>query len=231
MTKNVGDETSAMNRHSGEYFDWIEARLYTAVLADVMDDLGWRNQVMRYTIRPLYPEARIVGRAATMHAIETTAMPAEPYKLEMELLDDLKPGEVVLCAMGGSAAASIWGELLSTCAQSRGGRGAIIDGCTRDALGIIEMRFPVFSIGMMTADSKGRFDIVAIRQAVDMGGVLVQDGDLVMADYDGCVAVPQAIEATVIARAMQKVNGENRVREELLNGASIVSVFKEYGIL
>jgi hypothetical protein len=99
MTKNVSDETSAMNKHSRAYFDWIEARLYTAVLADVMDDLGCRNQVMRYTIRPLYPEAHIVGRAATMCAIETTTMPAEPYKLEMELLDDLKHRRLHPCGV------------------------------------------------------------------------------------------------------------------------------------
>ena len=220
-----------MNKHSHAYYDWIDERLYTAVLADIMDDLGYRHQALRPAIRPLYPDARIVGRAATMFAVPVDGLPTEPYKLELELLDDLKPGEVVMCAMDGLAVASIWGELLSTCARARGSRGVIIDGCTRDVSSIIEMRFPLFASGTMVADSKGRCDVVSVRQPVKMGDAIVENGDLVMADQDGCVVVPQAIEDDVIARAIEKVSGENTVREVLRQGASIRNVFKEYGIL
>jgi len=220
-----------MNKNSHAYYDWIEVQLYTAVLADVMDDMGCRHQIMRPSIRPLYSDARIVGRAATLHAVAVDSMPVEPYKLELELLDDLQPGEVVLCAMDGMDKASIWGELLSTCARARGSRGVIIDGCTRDVASIIQMRFPLFATGTMVADSKGRCDVISVRQPVRMGDATVVNGDLVMADADGCVVVPRRIEDEVVARAMEKISGENTVREALLQGASIRSVFKEYGIL
>ena len=72
------------------------------------------------------------------------------------------------------------------------------------------MRFPVFATGTSPADSKGRLDVTAIRVPVLVGGVVVRDGDLVVADIDGCVAVPQAIEAEVIVHALAKVAGRTR---------------------
>ena len=220
-----------MDRHSDEYYDLIQERLYTSVLADVMDELGHRRQVMRYDIRPLYEGARVVGRAATMLASEVWETPAEPFKLELELLDSLEPGEVVVFTTQGSHRAAIWGELLSTHTRARGGRGCVIDGCTRDTWGIVDMRFPVFASGMTPADSKGRLDILAVRVPIEVGGVLVHPGDLIVGDVDGCLAVPQAIEAEVVDAALRKVEGENQVRDVLAAGASIRQVFHDYGIL
>jgi len=216
---------------NSEYFTLIEEKLYTAVLADIMDSLGYMNQTLRHDLRPLYQEAKIVGRAATMVTADVYHPPAEPYKLELALLDDLKPGDVVVCASGGSTRAALWGELLSTHTRAQGGRGALIDGLTRDAAKIIEMRFPVFALGMVPADSRGRLDAVAIRVPVEIGGVRINDGDLIVADLDGCVAVPQAIESEVIEQALKKVSAENVVRDILRRGASIQQVFQEYGVL
>ena len=125
----------------------------------------------------------------------------------------------------------MWGELLSTHTKARGGRGAIIDGLTRDAWGIVDIPFPVFVRGYTPADSKGRLDVMAIRVPIECGGVRVEDGDLVVGDVDGCLAVPRAIEQEVIDRALAKVEGENTVRDVLRAGASIRQVFREHGIL
>lgn len=220
-----------MDKTDRQYYDWIAARLYTAVLADVMDRLGYRAQIMRPEIRPLDPEKKVVGRAATMLAAEAYQIPREPYKLEITLLDNLAPGEVVMCKWLGTQPSAIWGELLSTCAVARGARGAIIDGYCRDARQIVAMEFPVFAIGRTPADSMGRCDVVAIRVPIEVGGVLVDDGDLVVADSDGGVVVPQGIEDDVIRLATEKVSGENCVRAELAQGASMQAVFKKYGIL
>ena len=220
-----------MDRQSAEYYDHVQERLYTSVIADVMDELGYPRQVMSHEIRPLFPDARITGRAATMLACEVYEVPAEPFKLELQLLDDLNPGEVVCCTQQGSTRAAMWGELLSTHTRAKGGRGAILDGLTRDSWGIIDIGFAVFARGLTPADSKGRLDVVAIRAPIEMGGVLVHDGDLVVADFDGCLAVPREVEAEVIEKALEKVAGENVVREVLAAGASIRKVFNEHGIL
>jgi 4-hydroxy-4-methyl-2-oxoglutarate aldolase len=220
-----------MDARSSEYYELIGSKLYTSVVADVMDDLGRWQQVMRHDIRPLYEDARVVGRAATMLACEVYQVPEKPFELELELLDSLADGEVVVCTAQGSTRAAMWGELLSTHTRARGGRGAILDGLTRDAWGIVDMRFPVFATGRTPADSKGRLDVMAVRVPIDVGGVLVHDGDLVVGDVDGCLAVPQDIESEVIERALAKVEGENAVREVLREGASIRQVFADYGIL
>ncbi len=220
-----------MNKFSNEYYTDIEQKLFTAVVADVLDSLGYTNQVLRHDLRPLYLEAKLVGRAVTMTTADVYAIPEEPYKLELQLLDDIQPGNIVVCATQGSTRAALWGELLSTHARAKGGRGALIDGLTRDAVQITEMRFPVFALGMVPADSRGRLDVVAIHEPVTIGSVTIADNDLIIADLDGCVVVPQAVEDQAITKAFEKVSAENHVRDILSKGASIQKVFQDYGVL
>ena len=220
-----------MDRYSTEYLDCISEHLYSSVLADILDDAGHRRQVMRPEVRPLYPGARVAGRAATMLAVEVSELPAQPYHLLMELLDSLRPGEVVVGAVQAQIQAALWGELLSTHTRAKGGRGVVLDGLSRDSWGIEEMKFPVFATGLTPADSKGRLEVISIRGAIPVGGVSVAEGDLVVADSDGCVVVPAAVEDEVIARAMEKVSGEDTMRDVLRKGANLREVFKEYGIL
>jgi regulator of RNase E activity RraA len=220
-----------MDRFGAEYLDRLTEHLYTSVLADILDEAGYRQQVMRPEVRPLFPGARVVGRAATMLAVEVSELPAQPYHLLMQLLDGLRPGEVVVGAVQAQVRAALWGELLSTHTRAKGGRGVVLDGLSRDSWGIVEMKFPVFATGLSPADSKGRLEVISIRGTIPVGGVSVADGDLLVADSDGCVVVPAAIEDDVIAKAMDKVSGEDTMRDILRKGANLREVFKEYGIL
>jgi len=233
---NLGEEAAAglnrtEDRYSTAYLDGIAGHLYTSVLADILDGLGFRHQVMRPEVRPLYSGAKVAGRAATMLVVEVSDVPAKPYRLLMELLDSIKTGEIVVAGVQGTACAAIWGELLSTHTRAQGGRGAVLDGLCRDSRPIIDMRFPVFATGSSPADSKGRLEVISIRGDIPVGGVTVADGDLVVADEDGCVVVPSAVEAEVVTQALAKVAGENTVRELLLQGASIRTVFQDHGVL
>ena len=220
-----------MEAFSSRYLDGIAERLYSSVVSDVLDAAGYRRQVMRPEVRPLFAGAKVVGRAATMLAVEVSELPPEPYRLLMDLLDGLRPGEVVVGAVQGESRAALWGELLSTHTRAKGGRGVVLDGMSRDSWGIVDMKFPVFATGLSPADSKGRLEVVAIRSTIPVGGVSVADGDLVVADDDGCVVVPAAIEEEVVAFALEKVSGENTMRDILRKGASIKEVFAEHGIL
>lgn len=220
-----------MDSHSTSDLNRVADRLSSSVVADVLDQIGYRAQVMRPGIRALYPGAKAVGRAATMLAVEVCEIPREPYALLMELLDGLRPGEVVVAAIQGDPRAAIWGELLSTHTRARGGRGAVLDGLSRDSATIAEMRFPVFATGVSPADSKGRLEVVAIRTSIPVGGVAVADGDLVVADDDGCVVVPAAVEERVVGAALEKASAENAIRDLLRQGSSLRQVFREHGIL
>lgn len=223
--------STALDRYSAEYLDRIAGSLYTSVLSDILDDAGHRHQVMRPEVRPLYPGAKVAGRAATMLVVAVSELPAQPYRLLMDLLDDIRPGEVVVGGVQGSTRAALWGELLSTHTRARGGRGAVLDGLSRDSWGIEDMKFPVFATGVSPADSKGRLEVIGVRQTIPVGGVAVADGDLVLADEDGVVVVPAALEDAVVGQAFEKVASENTIREVLRQGASLRKVFEEHGIL
>lgn len=211
--------------------EWIErlGKLYTPVVADVLDRLGQRNQFMRADVRPLYPQAKTAGYALTVHCVPATEItPAEPYKGELAAVDALAANDVMVVSPCDWA---FWGELLSTAARYRGCRGVIIDGYTRDSEKIIEMNFPVFCRGIHPADSLGRLDVSGHNVPIVCGGVAIHPGDLILADYDGIAVVPHALALKAIEAAEEKVRGENMVRQKLAEGMSCTEAFKRYGIL
>lgn len=205
--------------------------LYSAVLADVLDGLGHRHSVLPADIRPLKPEWRLFGRVATLSCVSVAEEPAQPYAVELEAIDALKKGDVLVATTNGDRGSALWGELLSTAARAHGSPGVVMDGLTRDAAKILEMDFPVFAAGFSPLDSKGRLDGISHGQPIRVGACTVRAGDFVFGDIDGIVVVPAALAERAFAGALDKVRGENKVREELARGRSVREVFAEYGIL
>jgi regulator of RNase E activity RraA len=215
-------------------FTEISARLsplYSAVLCDVLDSIGFRHQAVSHQIRPLFPSARIIGRARTMLSKAVNHMPEKPYAMEMEALDTLNENDVVVLTTGGDMSAAVWGELLSTAASAKGAIGALIDGLTRDAAKIGKIEFPVFAKGISSYDSRGRSEVMAYDIQIDCDGVAVNSGDIVFGDYDGVVVIPASAVETVIEKAEVKIRGEQIVSEEFKKGRKVAEVFAEYGVL
>ena len=92
----------------------MESKLYAAVLSDVLDGLGFRNQAMAARLRPVYPGAVVLGRAHTALTVDIFELRPDPYRMEIEAVDTLKPGDVMVAATGPSERTCFWGELLST---------------------------------------------------------------------------------------------------------------------
>lgn len=219
-------ETEAM------LFDQLEGELYSAVISDVLDALGYRDQAMTADIRPVYAGARMVGRAHTVLSSDIYHLPAsDPYGMEIAAIDATPPNAVVVGATNKSTRTCLWGELLSTATRARGGRGAVLDGHTRDVALIERMAFPIFSTGMRPVDSMGRGTVVSYGEAVECGGVLVNAGDIVFADIDGVVVIPQAVEDEAIRRAREKVTGENAMRDWLASGRTLREAYDHFGFL
>jgi len=214
-----------------ELFAHIERNLYTAVLADSLDEMGLREQAMRETIRPLSPDLVFAGWARTISCMDVYHNGQNPYDIEIEAVDSLMPGEIVVVAAGDSKRNAPWGELLSTAALSRGARGAVIDGLVRDVKKIQALGFPVFAAGIKPVDSRGRGVVVDYNVPVGCGGVLVTPGDLVVADYDGVVVVPAASATEAVQLATEKVARENRSRADLRRGKLLRDVYRKYGVL
>ncbi|WP_319416984.1 RraA family protein [Marispirochaeta aestuarii] len=213
-----------------QYKEKLDA-CYSAVLMDVMDAMGYRIQCMDPSIRPLNHSMKAWGEAVTIYQEAVTEVPAKPFQLEMELIDDLEPGQIVVAQCNAENLSAFWGGLLSNAAVGRGASGVVTDGGARDYHEITELGFPVFCRGLIPYDSQGRMDGKERNIPVVCGGIRVCPGDLVYADVDGVVVVPGKIAPEVIEKAWQKVQGENTVREELRAGAGIVKTFEKYGIL
>jgi regulator of RNase E activity RraA len=205
--------------------------LFSAVLADVLDGLGHRNSAVPAMVRPLRPEWKILGRAATLTAAPVASDPAHPYAIEMACIDALQPGDVLVAATNGDRSSALWGELLSTACRARQAAGVVLDGLTRDTTRIVAMDFPVFAAGFSPLDSRGRLDGICHGAPVRMGDCVIRPGDYVFGDMDGVVVIPMELADQAFPRALAKVTGENRVREELARGRSLREVFGEYGIL
>lgn len=217
-------------RDSG-LFEAMERDLSAAVLSDILDHLGLREHTLSGSIRPLAPGLVLAGRAAPMILADTFAVEPDPYRLAIEAIDRLRASDVVLLYSPGSSRAAIWGELFSTAARGRGARGAILDGLCRDVEKIVEMRFPVFARGTCPLDSAGRQTVVNYDCRVKSGDAEILPGDILFADSDGIVAIPQRAEQEVIANAFEKARTENMVRDALQKGMTLRQAWDTYGVL
>lgn len=213
-----------------EYNDKLE-KCYSAVIMDVMDRMNFRVQCMDPSIRPLIPTMRTWGEAVTMYFEAVTEVPQRPFQLEMEVLDHIKEGQVIVCQCNAASLSAVWGGLLTNAAVGRKAAGVITDGGARDYNEIVALDFPTFCRGLTPYDSLGRMDGKERDIPIVCGGIRVNPGDLAFGDIDGVVVVPQEIFEEVIERAWEKVQGENIVREELRAGASVVTTFEKHGIL
>ncbi len=214
-----------------DYFDHLAENLYAAVISDVLDAAGYRDQALDARIKHSAGPEVLVGRAATMLAGEQIVVDGEPYALQVEAIDALRKGEVVVATTHDSPHAAFWGELFSTSAAARGARGLVLDGLVRDRRKMDEIDFPAFATGARPVDSMGRLTVYAYGVPIRCGGVIVRPGDLIFAEPDGVVMVPSEVEEDTISAALEKVGKEDRVREELAAGSSLAEAWARHRVL
>ena len=207
-------------------------RLTTAILSDSLDATGLRDQVLESRLAPLIAGSRIFGRAWTV-AFEpsTEDGPADPYGSAIDYISALRAGEIAVIAAARSNESAFWGELFSAAALGAGALGVVTDGNLRDTDKIAGLGFPAFSRSRRPIDYRMRMRVVHVGEPVQVGGVWIASGDLVMADDDGVVVIPQSAEAEVLRRARERAAGESTVLTELLAGQTLREVWDRHGIL
>jgi len=217
-------------KSDAELFALLTRELYTPVVGDILDDLGYTHQFLSQPIQPLREEMKLAGRAMPVVMIDVFGKQKKPFGLLTEALDQLQPDEIYL-ASGGDMRCAYWGEILTATAKKRGAAGAVINGFHRDTPKVLEQNWPVFSRGRFAQDSSVRTQVVDYRCQIEVGQVTVQPGELVFGDLDGVVIVPKKVEVEMIERALAKARGERLVRKEIEAGMSSTAAFKKYGIL
>jgi 4-hydroxy-4-methyl-2-oxoglutarate aldolase len=214
-------------------FDIMAEKLYVAVISDILDSMGFRNQVLQPGVVPAHPDPSqvLVGRAATVLVGPQYEVVDQPYTNQIAAIDALQPGDVVVSGVGGMTNVAVWGELFSNAAKARGARGFLTDGCHRDTRMVLDLGFPVFSRGPRPVDISGRGTVISIGRPVEVSGVIVHPGDLVFAEVDGVVIIPQDVAEETMSRAFDKVAKEDGAREDLRRGHLLSEVWSRYRVL
>ena len=213
-----------------ELFALVRQHLFSAIIGDVLDLIGRHHQFLPQRCRPLAPHMMLAGRAMTVLEADVFHIPAPPFGKMLEALDNIGEHEVYLAA-GCAPRYALWGELMATAAKKRGAAGAVLAGYSRDTRGILDLDFPTFSYGSYAQDQRGRGMVVDYRVPLEVEGVLVLPGDILIGDVDGVVVLPRECEQEVISRAVEQARKEKTARTMLLNGARAADVFTETGVL
>ena len=220
-------------------FEQMKTQLFSAVIGDVMDKLGFLNQFLTPHIQPLRSDMVVAGRAMTVleadvHEEQSSSsfnsVLQKPFGLMLEALDDLKPYEVYICT-GASPSYALWGELMSTRAIQLGAVGAVVDGYSRDTNGILNLNFPTFSYGRYAQDQAPRGKVIDFRIPITMNHVRINPGDIVFGDIDGVCIIPKEAEEVIINKAFEKAMGEKLVKKAIEAGMSACEAFAKFGIM
>jgi 4-hydroxy-4-methyl-2-oxoglutarate aldolase len=197
--------------------------LSTSTISDALDRLGIAGQV--HGLASLQPGHHIVGRAFTgrYEPVDVNGGTVGDY------VDDVPAGSVIVLDNSGRTDATVWGDILTLTAQSRGVAGTVIDGVCRDTSDSREAGYPLFTRGRWMRTGKDRVQLVAVQVPVSVGGVRVRPGDLVVGDADGVVIVPAEREASVLDVANSIEAREEQIRKRVIAGSSLADARAEAG--
>ena len=222
-----------------ELFEIAKKELFTALVGDVLDKMGYLHQFLSPNIKPLRKDMVIIGRAMTVLEADVFSesanqtnnpMMKKPFGIMFEALDSLKENEVYICS-GSSPRYALWGGLMSTRALKLKSSGAVVDGYSRDSNEIEKLNFPTFSLGTYAQDQGPRGKVIDYRIPIEFNGVHINPGDIVYGDRDGVLIIPKDAEIEAFEGAIEKARGEKLVQKALEAGMSTVEAFKKFGIM
>ena len=207
------------------------ARIYTAAITDVMDEMGLQRQTLPSAIQPLTPDMRLAGYAFTARGRPHRGTPRDRDQTLRRFLGMLGavPADSVLVLAANDGVAAHFGELSAEWFRARRVRGAVIDGATRDAAHLSRLRFPTFVRYRTPQDSVPRWRVHDWGQPLTIGGVRVALGDLIVADLDGVVVVPRRVAHEVVTRCEKLVGTENAVRKAVKRGMTPLAAYEKFG--
>ena len=203
------------------------AQLVTSTLANALDDAGFHDRVLS-TLKTVSPGMRFTGPAMTVREItaEHGTFTSADFRVGA-IIDAAQAGDVVVIDMGG-AKCSTWGGMASLAAKEKGVGGLLVDGGVRDLEEMIEFGFPVFARHLVPTTGRTRLKVEAINEAVRVDGVIVEPGDLIVADGTGVVCLPKAEAVVLVSRAEEMQRDDEAAVEQIKNGLSFSDAMKKF---
>lgn len=227
----------AIWHNESEMLHLMKTELYSSVIGDILDQMGYEHQFLPSRIQPLREHMVVAGRAMTVLEADVCAgdggrnpVLQRNFGLMLEALDDLKKDEIYICS-GASPSYALVGELMCTRMQILGAAGCVVNGFHRDTRGILDLDFPCFSYGRYAQDQAPRGKVLDYRVPIEMDGVRILPGDLIFGDLDGVLVIPRKVEQEVLERAYEKATGEKTVAQAIRGGMSAVESFRVHGIM
>ena len=227
----------AIWHNESEMLHVMKTELYSSVIGDILDQMGYVHQFLPSRIQPLREHMVVAGRAMTVLEADVCAgdggrnpVLQRNFGLMLDALDDLKKDEIYICS-GASPSYALVGELMCTRMQILGAAGCVVNGFHRDTRGILDLDFPCFSYGRYAQDQAPRGKVLDYRVPIEMDGVRILPGDLIFGDLDGVLVIPRKIEQEVLERAYEKATGEKTVAQAIRGGMSAVESFRVHGIM
>ena len=206
--------------------DDIARRLVAAgvtAVSDALDKLSIHGQAVGIT--PVARGMRFAGRAYTVRMVPV----GESGGVVGDYVDDVPPGGVVVIDNGGRLDQTMWGDILTFVASTRGIAGTVIDGVCRDSDRCVELNYPVFARAVTMRTGKDRATAEAYNVPVQIAGVRVDAGDWLVGDSDGVVAIPSARIDEVVRVAEEIEAAEDRIRAAVAAGARLDDARKAAG--
>jgi len=197
----------------------------SAVLADAQE----RDNVMRHNIKQRTVNRRIIGPALTVKLTPGDIVDC------LAIFDVANPGDVVVIDAFSESETSIWGGLMSGLCKAMGIAGAVIDGSARDTDEARMLDFPVYSAYVSPRSSHTAYSTrqvpIEVNTPIVCGGIIVQPGDLIVADEIGVTIAPSQQLEEIYLKAKEQADKEEATRTEILKGATVQELLRKFGRL
>lgn len=213
-----------------ELSDLVEGfhKVATASVADAVDKVAAKRGYMSCEIKPRINEKKVVGPAVTV--LEGRTDEFLPPQHALDLIDESPAGSVICISASGAFDVAVWGGLMTAGAVANRHAGAVLDAGVRD---IPEIRrdydFPVFARSVSPGTTLGRYQTLASQVPVEIGGVMVTPGDIIVADIDGVVVVPRQHAEAVLALAREIDERELEQAKLIISEKSLRKGLAKYG--
>ena len=205
------------------------AALYTAAIADVLDELGLLRQTLPPELVPLASGMRLAGPAFAVEGRPDADLEYDAsIRKILTALGEVPAHHVAVYATNDRSSAQ-FGELSAVSLQTRGCAGVVVDGGCRDVDFIVREAFPVFARFTTPQDSVPRWELLEWGHSVTIGEVRVATGDYVVADADGIVVIPESLRDEVLRRGEEVVGTENHIRTAVREGMTPLEAYERYG--
>jgi len=205
-------------------FDDAARALSTAEISDALDFFQLPGSAPG--LGRVAGEPRVFGPAYT---VRFAPVDTQAKGTVGDFIDDVPAGAVVVLDNGGRTDCTVWGGILSRLASHRGVAGTVINGVCRDTAEADDCGYPLYSRGRFMRTGKDRVQVEGVEVPVSLGEVRVCPGDIVVADQDGVVVVPQARAHEVFAKALATRRAEEAILAEALAGARLADARRKHG--